>query len=179
MRIKTVQATGAAAVWLAAAAATIGSSARAHADPEVAPCDIQQLAVAMGPSQPGLGHRAVLLNFTLQPDVSQCQLSGYPTVDAEVLVPGAAPVHAEQTPHGYLGGATPGTTVTLAPGRGAHAMVEWVAAGDATCAIYGPTSTHVRLRVIPPGMWQTFDVPISIERNEGLCNLQVHPLAGD
>jgi hypothetical protein len=175
--MKTVQATVAAAVWLAAAAATMGSAGPAYADPEIGPCDIQQLSVAASPLQPGLGHRAVQLNFTLQPDVRPCQLSGYPTVDAEVT--GAAPVHAEQTPSGYLGGATPGTTVTLEPGRGAHAMVEWVAAGNSTCAIYGPTPTDVRLRVIPPEMWQTFDVPISIERNEGLCSLQVHPLAAD
>jgi Protein of unknown function (DUF4232) len=177
--MKTMLAALAAAMWLAATAATMGSAGPAHADPEIGLCDIQQLAVAASPSQPGLGHRAVQLNFTLQPDVGACQLSGYPTVDAQVQVAGAAPVHAAPTPSGYLGGATPGTTLTLVPGRGAHAMVEWVAAGDSTCAIYGPTSTDIRLQVIPPGTWQTFDVPISIGRNEGLCDLQVHPLAAD
>ncbi|MDT5347444.1 MAG: hypothetical protein QOH91_731 [Mycobacterium sp.] len=177
--MKTVQATVAAAVWTAAVTMTVAFAGPVHADPEIGPCDIQQLAVAASSSQPGMGHRAVQLNFTLQPDITPCQLSGYPTVDAEVLAPGAAPVHAEQTPNGYLGGATPGTTVTLAPGHGAHAMVEWVAAGNSTCAIYGPDSTDIRLRVIPPGMWQTFDVPISVGRNEGLCNLQVHPLVAD
>jgi hypothetical protein len=34
----------------------------------------------------------------------------------------------------------------------------------------------VTLRVTPPGMSQTFTVPISVGRNEGLCNLQIHPL---
>lgn len=101
---------------------------------------------------------------------------------AEVNVDGAAPVHAKQTPGGYLGGTTPGTTVTLEPGHGAHAMVEWVAAAggpDPTCAIYGPSGADVTLRVTPPGMSQTFTVPISVGRNEGLCNLQIHPLTGD
>jgi len=28
-------------------------------------------------------------------------------------------------------------------------------------------------------MSQTFTVPISVGRNEGLCNLQIHPLTGD
>jgi hypothetical protein len=83
-----------------------------------------------------------------------------PTVDAEVNVDGAAP----------------GTTVTLEPGHGAHAMVEWVAAAggpDPTCAIYGPSGADVTLRVTPPGMSQTFTVPISVGRNEGLCNQQI------
>jgi hypothetical protein len=34
----------------------------------------------------------------------------------------------------------------------------------------------VTLRVTPPGMSQTFTVPISVGRNESLCNLQIHPL---
>jgi hypothetical protein len=122
-----------------------------------------------------LGHRAVQLNFTLQPGVSSCQLSGYPAVDAE----GASLVHAEQTPSGYLGGAPLDVTVTLGPGHEAHALLEWAAAGDPTCPIYGPMDNDVRLRVTPPGASQTFTVPISIGRNEGLCGLQVHPLTGD
>jgi Protein of unknown function (DUF4232) len=103
-------------------------------------------------------------------------------LDAEVNVDGAAPVHAKQTPGGYLGGATPGATVTLEPGHGAHAMVEWVAATrgpDPACTIYGPSGADVTLRVTPPGISQTFTVPISVGRNEGLCNLQIHPLTGD
>ena len=166
-------------VWMAAVAAAMGFADPAHADPapDLVPCDIQQLAVAASPLQPGLGHRAVQLNFTLLPDINPCQMRDYPTVDADV--PGAASVHAEQTPSGYLGGAKPYTIVALAPGHGAHAMVEWVAAGDSSCTIYGPNGADVRLRVIPPGMWQIFDVPISVGRNEGKCNLQVHPLAAD
>ena len=169
----------AAAVWLAATAATMGFAGPAYADPQPATvlCDLQQLAVAGSPSQPGLGHRAIQLNFTLLPGVGPCEMSGYPTVAAEVA--GASPVNAEQTPGGYLGGAKPGTPATLEPGRGAHAMVEWTAAGDTTCTIYGSAPTDVHLRVQPPDIWQTFDVPISVGRNEGLCNLQVHAVTGD
>jgi hypothetical protein len=151
------------------------------ADPVVGPCDPEALTVAAGQSSSGLGHRAVLLNFTLQSG-APCQLSGYPTVDAEVNVEGASPIHAEQTQTGYLGAPVPGGTVTLEPGHGAHAMVEWVAfetAQDPRCQIYGPSGADVRLHVTPPGMSQTLSVPISVGREEGLCGLQVHPLTAD
>jgi hypothetical protein len=180
--MNTMPATLAAAVWMAATAGTMGLAGPASADPAVGPCDPQALTVTSSWAQPGLGHRAVQLNFALQSGAAPCQLSGYPTVEAEVQVEGASTVPADQTPNGYLGGATPGTTVTLDPGHGAHAMVEWAAAGrvqGSTCPIYGPTPTDVRLHVSPPGTSQTFTVPITIGRNEGLCNLQVHPLTGD
>jgi hypothetical protein len=182
MRVETTQTRLAAAVWIAATAATISFAGPASADPAVGTCDPQALTVGSGLAQPGLGHRAVQLNFTVQPGAGPCQLSGYPTVDAEPNVDSAAPIPARQTPSGYLGGAAPGTTVTLESGRGAHAMVEWTAAAggqDPGCQIYSPGPTDVTLRVTPPGMSQTFTVPITVGRNEGLCNLQVHPLAGD
>ena len=175
--MRTLQATLAATVWFAATVATTPSVTPAHADPAAGGCDPHTLAVAASAGQPGLGHRAVLLNFTLQPGAAACQLTGYPTVDAQIE--GAAPIHAAQTPGGYLGGATPGVTVTLQPGRGTHAMLEWVAAGDNHCQIYGPAGAHGNLIVTPPGTAQSFTVPISVGRNEGLCTLQVHPVTGD
>jgi hypothetical protein len=180
--MKTTRALLAASVWVAATAATIGFVGPASADPPVGSCDPGAFTVAAGSSSAGLGHRAVQLNFTLQPGAGACQMSGYPTVDAEVDVESATPIHAKQTPTGYLGAPVPGGTVTLDPGHGAHSMLEWVAfAGgqDPACRIYGDTGADVRLRVTPPGMSQTFTVPISVGRNEGLCNLQVHPLTGD
>ena len=181
-----VQATLATAVWIAATAAMIGFAGPASADPAVGPCDPQALTVAQGQSSAGLGHRAVLLNFVLPSGAGPCQLSGYPTVDAfvetEVDVEGASPIHAKRTPTGYLGAPVPGGTVTLEPGHGAHAMVEWVAFGtqqDPRCQIYGASGADVRLHVTPPGMSQTFTVPISVGREEGLCGLQVHPLTAD
>ena len=178
--MKTTQVTLAAAGWAAATATTLGSASTARADPEVPLCDIQQLSVAAGPQQAGAGHRAILLNFTVQPDVGACELSGYPAVVA--LVPTGPQIQAKPTPQGYLGGAEPGKTATLQPGHGAHAMVEWVAAGtaqDPDCPTYGSAPTDIPLRVIPPGTWQTFDIPVTIGPNEGLCNLQVHPLTAD
>ncbi len=172
-------ATFAAAVWAAATAATVGLGGPAHADP--ATCDPGALTVASEAASPGLGHRAIYLNFTLQSGAGACQLSGYPTVDVDPNVDGAAPIHAKQTPSGYLGGATPDTTVTLEPGHGARAMVEWVAAAggqDPACQIYGATPPDMTMRVTPPGTSQTFSLPLRVGRNEGLCNLQVHPLAG-
>ena len=178
--------TASAAVWIAATTATIGFAVPAAADPPGGPCDPQALTVAPGTPSAGLGHRAVLLNFTLAPGANSCQLSGYPAVDAVVEpgadVAGATPIHAKQTPTGYLGAPAPGGTVTLEPGRGAHAMVEWVAsatAQDPACPIYGDAGADARLRVTPPGMSQVFTVPISVGRNEGLCSLQVHPLTAD
>ncbi|OBF80071.1 hypothetical protein A5791_09205 [Mycobacterium sp. 852002-51163_SCH5372311] len=178
--MRTTQAFLAAAVWLTVTATALGPAGAAHADPEIAPCDIQQLSVAAAPQQAGVGHRAVQLNFTVQPDVSACQLSGYPAVVA--LVPAGTQIQAKPTPQGYLGGGTPGTTATLVPGHGAHAMVEWVATGtpqDPDCRTYGSAPISVPLQVIPPGTWQTFDIPVSIGPNEGLCNLQVHLLTAD
>jgi len=130
--------------------------------------------------QSGLRHRAVRLDFTLQPGVGSCQLSGDATVDAEVLADGASPVHAEQTPGGYMAGDVPVTTVALDPDHGAHAILEWI--GNAPlpdCSTYEGPRTDARLRVTPPGMSQTFTAPISIGRNEGRCWLQVHPLTSD
>jgi Protein of unknown function (DUF4232) len=83
---------------LMATAATGAFTGPASADPQTGPCDPQALTVDAGQQQSGLGHRAVQLNFTLQDRTAACQLSGYPTVDAEVN--GAAPIHAAQTPNG-------------------------------------------------------------------------------
>jgi Protein of unknown function (DUF4232) len=177
--MKTPQATLCATALMATLMATIGPPASAHADPAIGGCAPEALAVATEAAQPGLGHRAVQLVFTLQPGAAACQLSGYPTVDAQPQVEGAAPVHAKQTPGGYLGGAKPDTSVTLEPGRGARAMVEWVAGSPGMgCAIYGAPSTDVQLAVTPPGTTQAFTVPISVGRNEGLCMFQVHPVTG-
>jgi Protein of unknown function (DUF4232) len=177
MQMKAVQASWAAAVWVTTVAAGMGSAGAAPGDPEVAPCDIQQLAVTGGPPQAGAGHRAIQLHFTLLPDISPCQLKDYPMVDA--VVPAGGPILAKPTPSGYMGGAEPFKTLILDPARGAHATVEWAASGDSACATYGSAPTEVHLHVVPPGTWQIFDIPVSIGPNEGLCNLQIHPLALD
>jgi hypothetical protein len=173
MQMKAVKASCLAAVWLAAVAAGMACAVAAPGDPDIVPCDLQQLAVTGGPMQAGAGHRAIPLQFALLPGVSACQLRDYPTVDA--IVPGGS-ISAKPTPSGYLGGAEPAKTLTLEPARGAHALVEWDAAG---CATYGSAPTEVHLHVIPPGTWQIFDVPVSIGPTEGLCDLQVHPFALD
>ncbi len=125
-----MQATLAPAVWVAAAVAAVGCPAPADADPPDGSCDPQQLTVSANGRQSGLGHRSVWLNFTLQPGVGSCQLSGYPTVDAfvetRVLADGGAPIQAKQTPSGYMAAPVPETTVTLDPDHGAHAILEWV-----------------------------------------------------
>src|ERR1700758_5167962 len=167
--METMRATVTAAVWVAAAVAAVGRPAPAYADPPVASCDPQQLTVTASRMQSGLGHRGVRLNFTLQPGAGSCQLTGYPTVDAEVLADGAAPIQANQTPSGYMAGPVPLTTVTLDPDHGARATLEWVGSvPQPDCSTYEGPRTDVRLNVAPPGMSRTFTVPISIGRNEGL-----------
>jgi hypothetical protein len=152
-----------------------GLAAPAAADPA---CDPGQLTVTTSSLQPGMGHRAAQLDFTLQSGT--CQLTGYPTVDAQAQVDGAAPIQAEQTPTGYLGSPVPGGTVTLTPGHGAHAMLEWIGSVPGPdCVTYDGPSTNFTLRVTPPGMSQTFTVPIGVGRSEGLCHLLVHPVTGD
>lgn len=178
--MKTTRATLAPALWVAATVAAVGCPAPAYADPTVGSCDPQQLTVTADGRQSGLGHRSVWLNFTLQPGAGSCQLPGYPTVDAEVLADGAAPIQAKQTPSGYMAAPVPVTTVTLDPDHGVHAILEWVGnVPRPDCSTYEEPRTDARLHVTPPGMSQTFTVPISIGRNEGLCYLQVHPLTGD
>jgi len=179
-----MQATLAVPVWAAATAAAVGCPAPAHADQPLGPCDPGALTVTAGRMQSGLGHRAVQLNFTLQPGAGSCQLSGYPAVDAfvetEVLADGAAPIHAEQTPSGYMATGVPVTTITLDPDHNAHATLEWVGGVPRPdCSTYAGPRTDARLQVTPPEMSQTFTVPISIGRNEGLCYLQIHPLTAE
>jgi Protein of unknown function (DUF4232) len=168
MRTKAMLATA-----VCMAAAPIGLAAPAAADPT---CDPGQLTVTTSSVAPGMGHRAAQLNFMLQSGT--CQLTGYPTVDAQAQGEGAAPIHAAQTPTGYLGSPVPGGTVTLTPGHGAHAMVEWIGSVP-NCSTYEGPSTGFNLDVTPPGMSQTFTVPIAVGRNEGLCHLLVHPVTGD
>jgi hypothetical protein len=166
-------------VWAVAIGASAGLGGLAHADPST--CDPGALAVAAESASPGVGHRGIYLNFTLQSGAGSCQLSGYPTVDVDPNLAGTAPIRAKQTPGGYLGGATPDTTVTLQPGHGARAMVEWVAAPggqDPACRIYGATPPEMTVHATAPGTSQSFSVPLQVGRNEGLCNLQVHPLTG-
>jgi Protein of unknown function (DUF4232) len=157
------------------AAAPIGLAAPAAAD---ASCDPGQLTVSTSSVAPGMGHRAAQLNFTLQSGT--CQLTGYPTVDAQAQVDGAAPIHAAQTPTGYLGSPVPGGTVTLTPGHGAHAMLEWIGSVPGPdCVTHDGPSTAFNLDVTPPGMAQVFTVPIAVGRSEGMCHLLVHPVTGD
>jgi hypothetical protein len=127
--MKSMQATLAATVWGAAAVAAVGCPAPAYADPPVGGCDPEALTVTAGRMQSGLGHRAIQLNFTLDPN------------------------------------------------HDAHATLEWVGnVPRPDCSTYEGPRTDARLQVTPPGMSQTLTVPISIGRNEGLCDLEVHPL---
>jgi hypothetical protein len=176
MQLKAVQAARTAAVSTATTAVTIGFAGTAHADPTVGPCDPQALTVAAGPTQAGLGHRAVQLDFTLPSGAGSCELSGYPTVSAELDV--ASPVSAGQTPMGYLGGALPGTTVTLLPGPGAHAMVEWSRAPQCEIRAARATGQHLPCTTAGDTARDGADAfrPHLDREERGLCSLQVHPL---
>lgn len=116
-----------------------------------------------------MGHRALTLMFTLAGGAQPCTLTGYAWVDSGA---GGPPIHAQQTPRGYMGG-LPGDvdvppSVLLSITAQGQAIVEGVAvdgSGD-------PCPTYTDLRVNPPNTEIVLTVPATIEA----CELQVHPV---
>jgi hypothetical protein len=156
------------------AATTVAIPSAAHADP-AAPCSNGQVQVTNGGQHRGLGHRDVILEFTLTPGAAECTLTGYPGVDSGA---GGPLVHAERTLAGYMGGLR-GTdippTVTVTATQPAYAMVEGVAV-DITDP-YRLCPTYTDLRVTPPDTTETVTVPT--QSHFDTCPLEVHPVGSD
>lgn len=111
------------------------------------------------------GHGSLVLRFTNRLP-QPCTLTGYPGVDA---LNGSQTVlaHAARTLRGMAGGANAVTTVTVAPGATASALLEWstVPTGTATCAyasILNVTAANTRA---------SSEIPATVSS----CELQVHP----
>jgi Protein of unknown function (DUF4232) len=158
---------------VAAAATVLSPLPAAHADP-VPPCSSGQVSVSSGGSRAAMGHREVILIFSLAPDAESCTLTGYPGVDSGA---GGPLLHAERTPSGFMGGLPASEiippTITLSSSEPAIAVVEGVTADSHDVERKCPTYTG--LRVTPPDTEDTVTVPVSIDT----CELQVHPMGSE
>ncbi len=132
------------------------------------PCWGDQVAVNASSTDSAVGHRMVVLNFSLVGGES-CTLSGYPSVDSGT---GGPTIHADSTPRGYMGGLPAAVddlpSVVLSVSTQAQAIVESMAVDDSgnSCPSY------TNLGVSPPAINLVFTVPVTIEA----CQLQVHPV---
>jgi hypothetical protein len=137
-------------------------------------CGGAQLTVKLTDEDAGLGHRSVVLLFTNDGSAS-CTLTGYPGA-AVTDSGGKVVVNALRSLSGYEGGATSVTTVTLAPGGEASAVLEWLAApagGQSPTAANCPGMDGGRLLITPPNTTAaaSFSVP------QDLCQgFAVHPV---
>lgn len=131
-------------------------------------CTDADLTISVNPAGAGLGHVGSTIVFTNASD-HQCALTGYPRV-AGLDSSGKEVTQALPTLTGYLGGSYTKTTVQLAPGGSASALVEGTStpAGAATtCPVY-PS-----LLVIAPEQTRSHDFASSMPA----CSpLQVHPV---
>ena len=125
--------------------------------------------MSASPTQATVGHRSVMLIFTLAGGGEPCTLTGYPGVDSGT---GGPPIHAEPTPRGYMGGLPTDVdvppTVILSLSTQAQAIVE----GLAVDAAGNQCPTYTDLAVSPPDIVEAATVPTSIDT----CKLQVHPV---
>lgn len=153
-----------------AALAVTQPAAPAWAEPaDAAPCSSAQIVVTAGGADAAVGHRRIVLVFTLAGGATPCTLTGYPAVESGA---GGPPIHAEPTPRGYMGGLPTGVDeppiVTLMPWQHGQAIVEGMSvSGEGT---HCPTYTEVR--VSPPGAIDFVTVPATIDS----CQWQVHPV---
>jgi hypothetical protein len=158
---------------VAIVATTVALPAIAHAEPAPT-CADGQVQVTNAGEQRGLGHRSVILKFSLAPGTAACTLTGYPGVDSGT---GGPLVHAERTLWGYMGGlmglVDTLPVVTVSKSQPAYAMVEGVAVDKDDPYRLCPTYTD--LRVTPPDTTETVTVPIHFDT----CPLEVHPVISD
>ena len=135
---------------------------------EGTPCWGEQISVTASPTEGAVGHRAVILTFSLVGG-EPCTLTGYPSVDSGA---GGPVIHAEPTPRGYMGGLPPAVdvppSVILSVSTQGQAIVEGMAVDGSGNAC----PSYTDLRVSPPDIGLVFTVPATIDA----CQLQVHPV---
>jgi Protein of unknown function (DUF4232) len=135
---------------------------------EGTPCWAEQIAVNASPTESAVGHRRVILTFSLVGG-EPCTLTGYPSVDSGT---GGPTVDAQPTPRGYMGGLPAAVdeppSVILSVSTQAQAIVEGVAVDPDG----NKCPTYTDLRVSPPAINLVFTVPATLEA----CQLQVHPV---
>ena len=172
----TTSAAGAGGGGATASATGDGGSAQ-NADAGSNGCATGHVSVKLGSSDASAGHRSIVLVFT-NSGSSTCTLTGYPgaTVTNNGQYNFAPYVNAERTLHGYEGGAAAVTTVSLAPGGTASAVLEWLGAptdGSEPNAANCPGMAGGYLEITPPNTTAAsrFDPPTD------MCgNIQIHPV---
>ena len=131
-------------------------------------CANTDLSVAVGTGGAGLGHIGSIIVFT-NGSAHRCTLFGYPGVTG-LDSNGGQVTHALRTLNGYLGGFYVLSTVHLAPGGRASALVEGttVPTGTATtCPVYP------RLLVTAPNQTRSYRLAAGMP---GCSPLQIHPV---
>jgi len=133
------------------------------------PCWSDQIAVTASPADGAVGHRAVMLIFTLAGGADPCTLTGYAGVDSGA---GGPLIHAQPTLRGYLGGLPDDVnvppTVILSISTQGQAIVEGIAVdGEGK-----PCPTYTDLIIDPPDTTNAVTVSATIDA----CALQVHPV---
>jgi hypothetical protein len=135
--------------------------------PAITHCRAEQLSVSLGDvGGGGAGmHTGVVLVFRNTGTVG-CRMTGYPGV-ALLNAQNVQVVQARRTTSGFMGSA-PVTTVTLAPGGSASALLEAVDIDDTSNAC----TQYPRMLVTAP------DDTTSIRMDAGLpgCSVQIHPV---
>lgn len=151
------------------AAVSSATSASAQSAASSNACAGSALTVQETSPDSSLGHRAYVFVFTNKGSKT-CTVSGYPGA-AVASTSGKVVLNAQRTLVGYEGGVTTVTTVTLAPGASASAVIEWDVSGPAGSACPGAAGGH--LLITPPNTTttSTFALP-----NDLCGDFQTHPV---
>jgi hypothetical protein len=139
-----------------------------------AACATGSIGVKLTAPDAGLGHRSYVLVFTNNGS-STCTLTGYAGA-AVTDASGDVLLNAQRTLEGYEGGTSEVTTVSLAPGGNASAVLEWDDApsnGEPPSAANCPGMAGGYLEITPPNT----TVPTKVQPPSDLCtDFQIHPV---
>jgi hypothetical protein len=133
----------------------------------LAGCALPYLRVGVRPGPARSSHTGYLITFTNTGQIA-CTLTGYPAV--LVLNSSGHPVvRATPTPKGYLGGHDRPSTVLVAPGEPASALLE----GELIDINGNRCSPQPGLQITPPNSTLPARVPVST----AICGgVQIHPV---
>jgi hypothetical protein len=161
----------------ATASATGDGGSAQNADAGSNGCATGHVSVKLGGSDAGLTHRSLVLLFT-NSGSSTCTLTGYPgaTVTNNGQYNFAPYVNAQRSLTGYMAGTSTVTTVSLAPGATASAILEWDGAptdGSEANAANCPGMAGGYLEITPPNttVASKFDPPTDM-----CTDIQIHPV---
>jgi hypothetical protein len=129
-------------------------------------CGNSSLTVTQADPEGATGHGSVILLFR-NVSAHTCTIYGYPGLDA-LNSSGHVLAHAKRTLHGFAGGPSKETTATLAPGKFASAVVEWMNFNPVTS---GPCTISKSIATTPANTTHTVKLPVSVS----VCDLQIHP----